>query len=58
MAVIKEYRGFQLPSELTRLRQWKHALKERESVKAIANSKEFYLQRYARFASVPAGAVK
>ncbi|KAF3886441.1 MULTISPECIES: glutathione S-transferase family protein [Nostocales] len=53
---LKEYRGFQIPSELTRLRQWKHALKERDSVKAIANSKEFYLQRYAKFAPLAAAA--
>ncbi|MBD2299220.1 glutathione S-transferase family protein [Nostoc sp. FACHB-87] len=50
-AALKKYRDFPLPAEFTRLKQWKHALKERDSVKAIANSKEFYIERYARFAT-------
>ena len=49
--------GFGIPAEFTRLKQWKHALKERESVKAIAHSKEFYIERYAKFAApVPVAA--
>ncbi len=47
---LKEYRGFGIPAEFARVKQWKHALKERPSVKAIAHSKEFYIERYARFA--------
>jgi glutathione S-transferase len=50
-AALKHYRGFGIPEDFTRLRQWKRALKERDSVKAIANSKEFYIERYARFAA-------
>lgn len=50
-AGLKNYRGFGIPSEFTRIRQWKHALKERPSVKAIAHSKEFYIERYAKFAT-------
>ncbi|BAY16074.1 glutathione S-transferase-like protein [Nostoc sp. HK-01] len=50
-AALKKYRDFPLPAEFARLKQWKHALKERESVKAIANSKEFYIERYAKFAT-------
>ncbi|BAZ83517.1 glutathione S-transferase family protein [Sphaerospermopsis kisseleviana CS-549] len=54
---LKHYRGFGIPAEFTRLKQWKHALKERESVKAIAHSKEFYIERYAKFAApVPVAA--
>ncbi|MDZ8186950.1 MAG: glutathione S-transferase family protein [Nostoc sp. ChiSLP02] len=48
---LKQYRGFGIPEEFTRLRQWKKALKQRDSVVAIANSKEFYIERYARFAT-------
>lgn len=50
-AALKNYRGFGIPSEFTRIRQWKHALKELPSVKAIAHSKEFYIERYAKFAT-------
>jgi glutathione S-transferase len=48
---LKHYRGFALPEEFTRLRRWKKAIKQRDSVVAIANSKEFYIERYARFAT-------
>jgi glutathione S-transferase len=48
---LKHYRGFGIPEEFTRLRQWKKALKQRDSVVAIANSKDFYIERYARFAT-------
>ncbi|MBD0385396.1 MAG: glutathione S-transferase family protein [Nostoc sp. C3-bin3] len=48
---LKHYRGFAIPTEFTRLHQWKKALKQRDSVQAIANSKEFYIERYARFAT-------
>ena len=50
-AALKHYRDFGIPAEFTRLKQWKHALKEREAVKAIAKSKEFYIERYAKFAT-------
>ena len=53
-AALEEFRNFQIPAELTRLQRWRDAVSQRESVRAIANSKEFYLQRYARFAPVPA----
>lgn len=48
---LKHYRGFGIPEEFTRLRQWKKALKQRESVQAIAHKKEFYIERYAKFAT-------
>ncbi|WP_414752625.1 glutathione S-transferase family protein [Anabaena sp. CCY 9910] len=48
---LKHYRGLALPEEFTRLRRWKKAVKQRDSVVAIANSKEFYIERYARFAT-------
>jgi glutathione S-transferase len=51
LPALKHYRGFGLPEEFTRLRQWKKTLKQRDAVKAIANPKEFYIERYARFAT-------
>ncbi|BAY10099.1 glutathione S-transferase N-terminal domain-containing protein [Calothrix sp. NIES-2098] len=52
-AAIEQYRGFKLPAELTRIQKWWDAVSQRESVKAIANSPKFYLERYARFAPLP-----
>ncbi|HYW20603.1 MAG TPA: glutathione S-transferase family protein [Nodularia sp. (in: cyanobacteria)] len=48
---LKHYRGFGIPEEFTRLRQWKKALKQRDSVQAIAHNKDFYIERYAKFAT-------
>jgi glutathione S-transferase len=50
IAVLEHYRGFQMPAGLDRLKQWWETLAERESVRSIANSPEFYLERYARLA--------
>ncbi len=49
--VIEYYRGFQFPPECTRLKQWQNAMSDRTSVKAIANSPDFYIQRYASYIS-------
>ena len=53
LPVIEHYRGFQFPSELTRIRRWWDAVSERDSVKAIATPKEFYIQRYANYVAAP-----
>jgi glutathione S-transferase len=52
--ILEYYRGLHFPSELPRLRKWWEAVSQRDSVKAIANSKEFYIERYASYAAPPA----
>lgn len=57
LPVLEHYRGFQLSSsEFPRLNRWREAVSQRDSVKAIANPKEFYLERYSRYAPAPAAA--
>lgn len=46
--VLEHFRGFKLPPGLERLKQWWAAVANRESVKAIAKSPEFYLENYGR----------
>jgi glutathione S-transferase len=48
LAVLEHFRGFKLPTGLDRLKQWQEAVENRESVRSIANSQEFYLERYAQ----------
>ncbi len=50
LAVLEHFRGFQLPSVLDRLKVWWEAVANRESVRTIAKSQEFYIESYARFA--------
>lgn len=51
LPALEHYRGFKLPSQFTRLQRWQDAVSQRETVQKIANSKEFYIERYARFAT-------
>jgi glutathione S-transferase len=48
LAVLEHFRGFGLPSGLDRLQEWQAALVQREAVRSIANSPEFYLERYGQ----------
>jgi glutathione S-transferase len=50
IAVLEHFRGFQLPSGLDRLQEWQAAVAQREAVRSIANSPEFYLERYGQLA--------
>ncbi|MBD2100383.1 glutathione S-transferase family protein [Leptolyngbya sp. FACHB-261] len=51
VAVLEHFRGFQFPSGLNRLKKWYETVANRESVRAIAKPKEFYLKHYARLQS-------
>ena len=44
------YRGIVIPEDCGRLRAWLAVMAERPSVKAIANSPAYYIERYAGYA--------
>ena len=46
------YRGLGLPEDCPGLRVWLAAMAERPSVKAIANTPEYYIERYQNYAKV------
>lgn len=48
VAVLEHFRGFQFPTELDRLKKWWETVANRESVRAISNSQEFYIEQYGR----------
>jgi len=48
--VLAHYRSFQFPTGLDRLKQWWEAVAARDSVRAIAQPQNFYIERYAQFA--------
>jgi glutathione S-transferase len=50
LSVLEQFRDFQMPPGLDRLQQWQAVLAERESVRSIAKSPEFYLEHYGRLA--------
>jgi len=49
-AVLTHYRGMPFPTGLDRLKLWWQAVANRESVRSIAHSQEFYIERYGHFA--------
>jgi glutathione S-transferase len=50
VAVLENFRGFKLPSGIEHLKKWWEAVANRESVRSIAKSQEFYLESYAQLA--------
>lgn len=56
-AVVEHYRNLSLPSECQRLQQWWEAMSERDSVKAIANSPQFYIKEYEKYANNTASGI-
>jgi glutathione S-transferase len=55
LAVLEHFRGFGWPSGLDRLQEWQAAVAQHEAVRSIANSPEFYLERYGRLAQLMFG---
>lgn len=58
LPVIEHFRKFELPAETPRIQKWWAALRDRESIKAVANPKEFYLERFAKVLGEPAPTAK
>ena len=53
-SALEFYRSFDWDPQWKKLKRWREAMSERPSVQKIANSSEYYVERYARFAQ-PAG---
>jgi len=51
-AALEHYRGSLPIVKFERLRRWRDALAERASIKAIENPTSYYVERYARYATV------
>jgi glutathione S-transferase len=53
LAVLEYFRRFELPVETPRIQKWWQNLRDRESIKAVVNSQEFYLDRFAKILGEP-----
>lgn len=47
------YRGLKIPEDCPKLRLWLEVMSNRESVGEIANSTDYYIERYASYAQGP-----
>ena len=55
--VIEHYRGVEIPSECQRLKTWYAAMCERKSVKATANTRDYYIEKYTKYADGTASGI-
>ncbi|MEE3718552.1 glutathione S-transferase family protein [Tumidithrix elongata RA019] len=53
LPVLEHFRKFELPAETPRIQKWWATLRDRDSVKAVANSTEFYLERFTKVLGEP-----
>lgn len=51
LPILEHYRGFSLPSECSRLKQWWKAMGDRDSVQKIQHPAEFYIGKYINYAN-------
>ena len=56
LPVLEYFRQFKLPGQTPHLQQWWQAVRERDSVKAVANSPDFYIERFTKILGEPVGA--
>ncbi len=53
LPVLEHFRQFNLPTETPRLQRWWNTVRERDSVKVVANPVEFYIERFAKILGEP-----
>jgi glutathione S-transferase len=44
------YRGFRIPDDCPRLKRWLEAMARRDSVRELANTTDYYIERYLNYA--------
>lgn len=54
LPILEKFRNFTIPSETTRLQKWWENLRQRDSIQAVANPTDFYLERFARILGLTA----
>jgi glutathione S-transferase len=54
LAMLREYRGIELPEECGRLREWLAAMQERSAVRATMKDDAYHIAAYAKYADASA----
>jgi len=55
LPVLEHFRKFTLPPETPRLQTWWNLVSDRQSIQAVANPVDFYLERFAKVLGEPLG---
>ncbi|MBN3891744.1 MAG: glutathione S-transferase family protein [Nostoc sp. JL31] len=53
LPLLEHFRKFTLPTETPRLQTWWNLVSDRQSIQAVANPVDFYLQRFAKVLGEP-----
>ncbi|MEH1813909.1 MAG: glutathione S-transferase family protein [Nostoc sp.] len=53
LPLLEHFRKFTLPAETPRLQTWWNLVSDRQSIQAVANPVDFYLQRFAKVLGEP-----
>ncbi|MDM9383993.1 glutathione S-transferase family protein [Chlorogloeopsis sp. ULAP01] len=53
LPLLEHFRKFTLPTETSRLQTWWNLVRDRSSIRAVANPVDFYLQRFAKILGEP-----
>ncbi|OUL21464.1 glutathione S-transferase [Nostoc sp. T09] len=53
LPVLEHFRKFTLPSETPRIQKWWNTLRDRESIRAVENPVNFYIERFTKVLGEP-----
>lgn len=53
LPLLEHFRKFTLPTETPRLQQWWNIVRDRESVRAVENPLNYYLERFSKILDTP-----
>lgn len=53
LPLLEHFRNFTLPAETHRLQTWWNAVRDRESIRAVANPTSYYLERFTKILGEP-----
>lgn len=58
LPVLEHFRNFSFPSQTPRLQQWWSAVRDRDSIRAVANPTSFYVERFSKILGKPSAVAR
>jgi glutathione S-transferase len=58
LPVLEHFRDFSLPSQTPRLQKWWSAVRDRDSIRAVANPTSFYVERFSKILGEPSAVAR
>ncbi|MDZ4876649.1 MAG: Stringent starvation protein A [Chroococcidiopsis cubana SAG 39.79] len=58
LPVLEHFRNFSFPSQTPRLQQWWNIVRDRDSIRAVANPTSFYVERFSKILGEPSAVAR